>query len=118
LRIKLDENLPVEAAVVLRPLGHDVDTVDDEAMVGAADEDVLRAATAEGRLLITLDRGFADIRRHPPGTHAGVVVLRPSDQLAPTVIAALRDLVVAHPLEDMVGCNTIVRSGLVRIRRP
>jgi len=34
LRIKLDENLPVEAAVVLRPLGHDVDTVDDEDMLG------------------------------------------------------------------------------------
>ena len=75
MRIKLDENLPVEAAVVLRPLGHDVDTVADEAMAGAADEDVLRAATGEGRLLITLDRGFGDIRRHPPGTHAGVIVL-------------------------------------------
>lgn len=118
MRIKLDENLPVEAAVVLRPLGHDVATVDDEDMLGAADDDVLRAATGEGRLLITLDRGFGDIRRHPPGTHAGVIVLRPGDQLASTVTAALRDLVLAHPLEDMVGCITIVRSGLVRIRRP
>jgi len=54
LRIKLDENLPVEAVIVLRPLGHDVDTVDDEAMAGAADDDLLRAATGDGRLLITL----------------------------------------------------------------
>jgi len=81
-------------------------------MLGAADEDVLRAATGEGRLLITLDRGFGDIRRHPPGTHTGVIVHRPGDQLASTVTAALRELVLAHPLEDMVGCITIVRSGL------
>lgn len=102
----------------MRPLGHDVDTVIDEAMLGAADEDVLAAATGEGWLLITLDRGFGDIRRHPPGMHAGVVVLRPGDQLAPTVTTALRDLARAHPLEDMVGCITIVRGDLVRIRRP
>ena len=118
MRIKLDENLPVEAAAVLRPLGHEVDTVADEALAGAPDEDVLAASTADGRLLITLDRGFGDIRRHPPGTHGGVVVLRPADQLAPTVTQALTYLVDTHPLDDMVGCITIVRGGLVRIRRP
>jgi len=30
-------------------------------VLATADEDVLRAATGEGRLLITLDRGFGDI---------------------------------------------------------
>lgn len=90
----------------------------DEALAGAPDEDVLAAATADDRLLITLDRGFGDIWRHPPGSHNGVVVLRPADQLKATVIRALTDIVSAHPLEDMLGCNTIVRSGLVRIRRP
>jgi hypothetical protein len=24
----------------------------------------------------TLDKGFADLRQHPPGTHAGVILLR------------------------------------------
>ncbi|MDQ3931836.1 MAG: hypothetical protein M3252_03230 [Actinomycetota bacterium] len=37
---------------------------------------VLDAATRDDRLLLTLDRGLGDIRKHPPGTHAGVLVLR------------------------------------------
>ena len=34
MRFKIDENLPVEAAVSLRNAGHDVLTVHDQQMVG------------------------------------------------------------------------------------
>jgi hypothetical protein len=34
------------------------------------------AATAAERVLISLDAGLADIRAHPPGSHAGIVVPR------------------------------------------
>lgn len=32
-------------------------------------------------MLITLDRGFGDVRVHPPGSHPGIVVPRPSTQV-------------------------------------
>ena len=41
------------------------------------------AATSERRLIVTLDRGFGDIRLYPPGTHAGVLVLRLSTHSLP-----------------------------------
>lgn len=71
MRIKLDENLHVGLAATFAAAGHDVDTVIDEGLSGADDPTVLTAATAENRLIVTLDRGFGDLRAYPPGTHAG-----------------------------------------------
>lgn len=64
------------AAAILASAGHDADTVVAEHLAGAPDSDVVTAATAAGRILITLDRGMGDIRAYPPGSHAGIVVLR------------------------------------------
>ena len=68
MKFKLDENLPVSSAAILTGAGHDADTVTDEGLVGAPDRDVVVAATAEGRILISLDRGLGDIRTYPPGS--------------------------------------------------
>jgi len=55
MRFKLDENLPVSSAAILASAGHDVDTVGQEGLSGAPDPDVVAAATAAGRVLISLD---------------------------------------------------------------
>jgi hypothetical protein len=62
VRFKLDENLPVELAVELRAMGHDTDTVLDEGLSGEADPAVVNAASAAARILLTLDKGIADVR--------------------------------------------------------
>jgi hypothetical protein len=33
-------------------------------------------------MILTLDRGFGDVRSYPPGSHPGIIVLRPADQSA------------------------------------
>lgn len=66
-----------------------MDTVLDEQLGGQADPVVVRTATDAGRMLITLDRGVGDIRAFPPGTHAGVVVLRPLSQDPASLIVLL-----------------------------
>lgn len=47
-----------------------------KALTGAPDQDVVAAATSAGRILVSLDVGMGDIRAYPPGSHAGIVVLR------------------------------------------
>ena len=69
--------------------GHDVDTVIDENLVSAPDRDVVAAATSAERILVSLDRGLGDIRAYPPGSHAGIVVLRLTDQSAASAIKAV-----------------------------
>jgi predicted nuclease of predicted toxin-antitoxin system len=105
---------------VIAPLtaaGHDTDTVVGEGLGGATDDAVFVAAQQAGRLLLTLDRGFGDIRRYPPGTHAGVVVLRLAEQSPAAVGAAVRRLVTEHDLDDLSGTVAIVEPERLRIRR-
>jgi predicted nuclease of predicted toxin-antitoxin system len=118
LRLKLDENVPGAVAGILRSHGHDADTVLDEALGGRDDPTVLDAAVSEGRLLLTLDRGFGDVRAYPPGTHPGIIVMRPDDQRVPTVVAMVEMLVSHHDLGDLVGCITVVQRNVLRVRRP
>jgi predicted nuclease of predicted toxin-antitoxin system len=56
VKFKLDENLPVSSAATLTSAGHDVDTVIQEGLIGAPNQDVVAAVTAAGRILISLDR--------------------------------------------------------------
>lgn len=118
MKIKLDENIPGAVAHILRACGHDVDTVIEESLGGRDDPTVLSAAIGEGRLLITLDRGFGDVRAYPPGTHPGIIVMRPDDQRVPTVVAIVETLVDHHDIEGLAGCITVVQRNVLRVRRP
>ena len=71
MKIKLDENIPGAVAELMRAREFDVDTVLEESLGGRSDPDVLAAATAEGRLLLTLDRGFGDVRSYLPAATPG-----------------------------------------------
>ena len=71
LRFKLDENMPLELALDLERLGHSADTVLHGGLRGAPDPAVLAAAAKANRILLTLDKGIANIRRSAIHQHAG-----------------------------------------------
>ncbi len=118
MKFKLDENLPASSAHALTKAGRDVDTVAAEGLPGAADPAVVGAAATEERVLITLDRGMGDIRAYPPGSHAGIVVLRLTDQSAPAVDDAIMELANWAGLEALAGAVAVLQRGMLRIRRP
>ena len=62
MRFKIDENLPLECAQLLTAAEHDVVRVIGQNLQGADDPSVLKACVEEGRVLVTLDVDFADIR--------------------------------------------------------
>ena len=80
MKFKLDENMPADLAALLHEYGHDTADVVQEGLAGEDDPPVLAAAVKEGRILLTFDLDFADIRQYPPGAHAGIVVFRLRDQ--------------------------------------
>ena|SRR5215210_4164186 len=77
MRFKLDENLPVELLSTLREAGQEADSVQDEGLVGASDPEILERVKAEGRILLTMDKGVGDIRAYQPDQYAGIVLFRP-----------------------------------------
>src|SRR5260370_26392825 len=67
--VKLDEHLGKATRQLLREGSYDVDTVLDERLSGSTDDLLWSRVVADGRLLITLDLDFSDVRRFRPGTH-------------------------------------------------
>lgn len=117
MKVKLDENFPLAVVELLVAHGHDVETIASERLGGATDALVLEAATREQRLLMTLDRGLGDVRRYPPGTHAGILILRLDVQSAAAVTSSLEELITGHDLAALSGTVAIAQRGLLRIRR-
>jgi len=116
MRFKIDENLPPELTGLLRELGHEALTVGDQGLRGRPDSDVAEVCRAEGRVLITLDLGFADIRAHPPEHCAGLMVLRVSSQSRRHVLAVFERLLPRLVRERLAGRLWIIEDATVRIR--
>jgi predicted nuclease of predicted toxin-antitoxin system len=116
VKLKLDENLPVELVTDLRVLGHDADTVTDEGLRGAADPAVVDAASAADRILFTLDKGIANLQRYPLHQHAGVVLFRPDTSGRGAVIAFVRQRLRKVLEMDLTGRLTVVGPSRIRFR--
>ena len=116
MRIKLDENLPEGLADLLRSAKYDVATVLEENLSGAKDPVVTAAVKQEGRLFMTYDMDFADIRKYPPGSHAGIVVFRLQDQRWRVLEGPARRLVESRLLERLQGRLAIVDEVRIRTR--
>jgi len=113
---KVDENLPGTVCERLREARHDALSVPEQGLAGAGDGRLEGIVRRERRALVTLDLGFADIRRHPPEQYSGLIVLRLGRQDRDQVlelVEALLPFLAANPLE---GRLWIVRRGEVRIR--
>jgi predicted nuclease of predicted toxin-antitoxin system len=118
LTFKLDENLSRHLKAELIALGYDTLTAADEGLLSRPDSEIASAARQEGRLLLTLDLDFADVLRFPPGSHPGIVLLRPATLGPGSVSRFVADLVRSRALEELEGCLVIVEPGRVRVRRP
>jgi predicted nuclease of predicted toxin-antitoxin system len=117
VKFKLDENLPVAARSLLNEQGQDALSVHDEHLVGRSDEVVSDIARTEGRMLVTFDLDFADERAYPPGSHAGIMVLRLRSQHSSAVVRVLEQIVSSQDVEAFAGALVIVTDATVRVRR-
>jgi len=117
-RFKLDENLPARAGDALRKAGHDVRTVLEQDLGGAADPVVFEACGAESRVLVTLDLDFADIRRRGVSESPGILVIRVGRQDVRTVCAAIRSALPDLERESLGGSIWIIEPHRVRVWRP
>ncbi len=113
MKLLLDSCVYGAAKEQLRALGHEVEWAGDLAE-DPGDEALLARATAEQRVLVTLDKDFGELAvlRHLP--HSGIVRLvgfRGRDQAA-----ACQLVVLKYGAELAQGALATVEPGRIRIR--
>jgi predicted nuclease of predicted toxin-antitoxin system len=118
MRFLVDEDLPRSLARVLRAAGHDALDVRDIGLRGRPDQEVFRAAQDRDAVLVSGDRGFANIITHPPGSHAGIVVAHFPNEI-PTNTLNTQILSAVQSLEEMEirGNLVMIEPGRIRMRR-
>lgn len=109
--------MPAQLAKMLLAGGHDVTRVQDIGLSGEDDPPILEAATAEGRILMTYDTDFADVRNFPPGSHAGIVVFRLSDQTWRSLEGPANRVLSNKGIGRLKGGLAIVEESRVSFKR-
>ena len=116
MKFKIDENLPVEVADEIRGRGDEADTVFDERLSGCPDAEVLAAAAKGKSVLLTMDKGIADVRRHPPADFRGIVLLRPKQTGRLATVQFIRCHLPTLLETELAGRLVVVSEAGIRIR--
>lgn len=109
-RLFADEDFPLQVIEELRQLGHDALTLQEAGKGGqrVPDDEVLRLAQADNRVLITFNRiHFKRLHRRQP-THAGIIICRDdADRIA-----------LAHRIHQAITSVSSLIGKLIRVNRP
>ena len=117
MHVKVDEDLPRAVTQMLQDRGYEAVSVVEQGMGGWKDPALWQAVQLEQRFLVTADKGFADIRLYAPGTHAGVLLLRPDEDGIRPVIELLERVLASCDLEALTRTVIVVTPRGIRIRR-
>jgi len=117
LGVKFDEDLSPMVAAPMRAAGFTVATVVDQGWGGLADAELWKRIVAEGFYFVTADKGFADLRVRPPGTHPGILLLRPDRESILDFQSLVLMALAERDLNTLEGTVTVVTTRGLRIRR-
>jgi predicted nuclease of predicted toxin-antitoxin system len=116
MKFKLDENLPLEIADAFRDSGYEIETVQSEGLTGAPDTEILDHARAEDRIVLTMDKGIADVRLFPPRAYPGIVLFRPATSGRGDVLRFVQKALTDLLSTDIAGRVVIVSPRGIRTR--
>jgi predicted nuclease of predicted toxin-antitoxin system len=118
MKIKLDENLPLRRAILLKDLGHDAHTLHDESLAGHADREIWEATQKESRFLITQDLDFSDLRQFAPGSHHGILLVRLRSPNRRDLIERVGELFQKENVGEWAGCFVVATERKIRVLKP
>lgn len=116
MRFLVDECTGPAVARWLTDQGHDAFSVFDEAP-GIPDEEVIRRAYDERRILITNDKDFGEKVYREGYPHCGVVLLRLDNERSANKISVLQNLLLEH-VDRLSGRFVVATREQVRFARP
>jgi predicted nuclease of predicted toxin-antitoxin system len=116
MRFLVDQDIYKTTIDNLREWGHDVLTAKELGFQQASDQDLLKRAQAEKRLLLTRDKGFGGLVFLNRELSTGVILLRMTPWVAEEVHHELHRLLEEHGEEELRNVFCVVELHRHRIR--
>jgi len=116
VKFLVDECLPQRVADLLNTAGHDAINVVECGMRGAPDEEVLRKAVEDGRILISADTDFGEILARSQDRTPSVILFRRHDRLPTSHVAILLANLDTVADELVKGAFVVITDDRLRIR--
>ena|SRR6476469_3236659 len=113
LRFLADESVSGDIIAYLRNAGYDVVAIIEVAR-GTDDEDVLRRAVEDDRILLTIDKDFGELVFRNSQSHVGVVLFRLKDETAPNQVRVLSSALNRYA-DKLPGQFVILRDEYIRL---
>ncbi len=117
MRLLVDQDIYKISIDNLREWGHDVLTAKELGLQQASDQDLLKRAKEENRLLLTRDKGFGGLVFLNKELSTGVILLRMTPVSAEDVHHELHRLLDEHDEDELKKAFCVVEPHRHRIRR-
>ncbi|MEM7514989.1 MAG: DUF5615 family PIN-like protein [Bacteroidota bacterium] len=115
MKFLADEGVESMMVKAIRDQGYDI-TYIVEMERGISDEEVLKLATTENRILITRDKDFGELAFFKKKLHSGIILNRLAGLHISRKIEILLNVLNTHE-KELYGSFTVIQPGTVRIRK-
>jgi predicted nuclease of predicted toxin-antitoxin system len=117
MKLLLDQDVYGSTVKFLTEAGYELLTVAQLDMSQAPDEEVLKIAQAQNRILITRDRDYGNLI-FVKGLGSGVIYLRMQPNTLMAVHSELLRVLAMYTEPDLIGAFVVVEADKHRFRRP
>lgn len=117
MRFLLDECLSTRLVALLTNAGHDAVHVAALGMLGAPDEEVMRAASGESRVLVSADTDFGELLAAGRASGPSFVLFRRTRRIAEEQITVLLANLSDVEADLAAGAIVVLAEDRIRVRR-
>jgi predicted nuclease of predicted toxin-antitoxin system len=117
MSILVDHCVPRKFLRLIRDWGYEANLLTDYLAADASDEAILALAQRLDAVLLTADLDFANILNYPPGSYAGIMVMRYGAAGEAGLIVTLRQVLEDLYRDSLRGILVIIEPQRYRIRR-
>lgn len=114
LRFLVDVGVGKGIEKYLQKMGFDIKAVRDIDS-RMEDEDIIRYAVSENRMVITMDKDFGELVYHSSMAHNGVLLLRLEDAIGSEKLQVIKYIIGNHS-DKIKNCFCVFQNNKFRIR--
>ena len=116
MKLLIDQNLPGEAATLLRELGHDAVSAAEIGLDRASDDVLIQFAKQDTRVIATLDGDYSQIISTRALSGPSVIFLRERTPNHVLASALIHEVCARYEPQLMAGCLITCTRKAVRVR--